>query len=349
MANTPAEQLPRRVAVVGLGYFSQFHLDAWQREAGAQLVAVCDRDAALATEVGEARGVPAYTALQALLADHSVDVVDIVAPPSAHATLVRAALAPGRTVICQKPFSDSVATAERLLAESEAAGCALVVHENFRFQPWHREIYDILRSGTLGEVYQVRFALRPGDGQGRDAYLARQPAFQTMPRFLVHETGVHFVDLFRWWFGDVAAVYADLRQLNPVIAGEDAGLLILHHTNGVRTVFDGNRLADHAASNPRHTMGELFIDAERGELRLDGEGALWLRMRGETAWSPRPVTRPVDMTRFGGGCVAALIAHVVSALRDGSEIENTLADYLPVMRVCEAAYQSQAEGRRIAL
>jgi len=44
-----------------------------------------------------------------------------------------------------------------------------------------------------------------------------------------------------------------------------------------------------------------------------------------------------------------LIAHVVSALRDGSEIENTLADYLPVMRVCEAAYQSQAEGRRIAL
>jgi len=102
MANTPAEQLPRRVAVVGLGYFSQFHLDAWQREAGAQLVAVCDRDAALATEVGEARGVPAYTALQALLADHSVDVVDIVAPPSAHATLVRAALAPGRTVICQR-------------------------------------------------------------------------------------------------------------------------------------------------------------------------------------------------------------------------------------------------------
>ena len=51
-------------------------------------------------------------------------------------------------------------------------------------------------------------------------------------------------------FGDVSHVYADLRRLNPVIAGEDAGLILFDFANGARGLFDGNRLADHRASQP---------------------------------------------------------------------------------------------------
>ncbi|MEM7378187.1 MAG: Gfo/Idh/MocA family oxidoreductase [Pseudomonadota bacterium] len=351
MNDREGEARPRalRVAVVGLGYFSQFHLQAWAANGDVELVGVCDRQTEVAKRVGEANGVSYALALDGLPAASNLDIVDIIAPPVAHLALVRQALAPGRLVICQKPFCESIADAETLLAEADAVGACIVIHENFRFQPWHREVRDVLQSGALGQVYQARFALRPGDGQGPEAYLARQPAFQRMPKLLIHETGVHFVDLFRWWFGEIDSVYADLRRLNPVIAGEDAGVVIMHHASGVQSVFDGNRLADHVAADRRRTMGELVIEGADGELRLDGDGQLHRRAHGALDWVAVPVTRPVDDTQFGGGCVAELINHAVAAHRRGQPPENALAAYLPVMRVTEAAYTSAAEGRRVTL
>ena len=63
------------------------------------------------------------------------------------------------------------------------AGITFVVHENFRFQPWYREARRLLEAGALGDVYNLSFRLRPGDGQGPRAYLDRQPYFQQMSRF----------------------------------------------------------------------------------------------------------------------------------------------------------------------
>ncbi len=71
----------------------------------------------------------------------------------------------------------------------------------------------------------------------------------------MHETAVHWIDTFRYLFGNPLAVYADLRQINPVIAGEDAGMILFDHPGGVRSLFDGNRHIDHAADNHRRTMG----------------------------------------------------------------------------------------------
>ena len=56
---------------------------------------------------------------------------------------------------------------------------------------------------------KLTFRLRTGDGQGPDAYLSRQPYFQKMEHFLVHETAVHWIDTFRFLLGDINAVYAD--------------------------------------------------------------------------------------------------------------------------------------------
>jgi predicted dehydrogenase len=82
--------------------------------------------------------------------------------------------------------------------------CA-VVHENFRFQPWHREIKGLLEAGTVGtRLHSLTFRSRPGDGWGPGAYLNRQPYFRTMPRLLLHETGVPFIDTFRYLAGEQA-------------------------------------------------------------------------------------------------------------------------------------------------
>mgnify|MGYP000569074738 CR=1 FL=1 len=338
----------RRVAVVGLGYFSQFHLAAWAAQPGAVLTDVCDLDAARAADAAARYGAQAHESLDTVLAGEP-DILDVVVPPAAQDAVIRQALAPGRTIICQKPFCTSLPQAEALTDAAEAAGTKLVIHENFRFQPWYRRIRELLEAEELGALYQARFALRPGDGRGPAAYLDRQPGFQAMPRFLILETGVHFIDVFRWLFGEIDSVYADLRQLNPAIAGEDAGLLLLTHGSGMRSLFDGNRLADHVAENPRRTMGEMEIEAEAGSLRLDGAGRLGLRRFGAQAFEPVHLNRPVDSESFGGGCVAALIAHVVAALDGQAPFENEARDYLPVMRAVDAAYRSAAKARAIAL
>lgn len=338
-----------RVAVAGLGYFSRFHLNAWATQPGARLVGLCDRDPGRLAAARAQYAVAGARALTALLRDCSPDIVDIVAPPDAHGDLIRAALAPGRLLICQKPFCRSLQEARQVMDEADAAGTAVVIHENFRFQPWYRQIRRVLESGRMGQIYQARFALRPGDGRGPRAYLDRQPAFQTMPRLLIQETGVHFVDLFRWLLGDIRTVYAQLRRLNPAIAGEDAGTMILTHVDGAVSVLDGNRLSDHVTPDPRRTMGEMTIEGEGGTLCLDGSGQVLLRRFGESDCETVPLDDPVDTGSFGGGCVAALIAHVVAAWGSGKLPENTARDYFHVMEAAEAAYRSAADGRLISL
>ena len=339
---------PYRVGVVGLGYFSQFHLAAWQAHPEVELVAVTDLDAARREWAAAEYAAPVVEDLAGVLTAEP-DIMDIVAPPPAHAALIRACLAAERTLICQKPFCTSLEEARAVTDKATSTGTRIIIHENFRFQPWHRTIHDLIADGALGQVYSARFALRPGDGRGPEAYLARQPAFQTMPRLLIHETGVHFIDLFRWLLGEVTAVYADLRQLNPVLAGEDAGVLMMDHAGGARSIFDGNRLSDHVSDNPRRTMGEMVIEADGGTVTLDGAGRVWLRAFGTQEAQQVPLVSAPDDASFGGGCVAALIGHVVDALKGRAAFENEAADYLPVIALTDLAYASAAAGRKLAV
>ena len=76
---------------------------------------------------------------------------------------------------------------------------------------------------------------------GSGAYLDRQPYFRIMPRLLVFETGVHFVDVFRYLVGEVRQVYAALRRRNAVIAGEDAGLVLFEFDDGATGIWDASR------------------------------------------------------------------------------------------------------------
>ncbi|RYH11275.1 Gfo/Idh/MocA family protein [Tropicimonas sp. IMCC6043] len=339
---TGAETL--RVACVGAGYFSQFQYESWARIDRVVLVGSCNRN------IDKARrtGFPAYSDLDLMIRETRPDLLDIILPPVVHAATIRTALAAGvKTLICQKPFCNDIDEAQRMIAEADAAGARIVIHENFRFQPWYRRIRAAIEAGAVGALQQVSFRLRPGDGQGPDAYLDRQPYFRTMERFLVRETGIHWVDTFRYLLGDPLSVYADLRQVNPAIAGEDAGYVLFEHPGAVRALFDGNRCLDHDAKDLRRTMGEALVEGTDGTISLTGDGAVTLRRFGG---SEMVELLPPDRTEgFGGDCVHALQSHVVSGLLDGTALENPAQDYLTVMRIEQAIYESARTGRKIAL
>ena len=328
-----------RVGCIGAGYFSQFHYEAWHRIDGVQPVASVNREVSKA----EATGLAAYDNVPDMLSDHSPDIVDIITPPETHLEFIRLALAATpKAIICQKPFCNNMDEAQEAARLSKAAGAPIVVHENFRFQPWYRAIKSAIEAGMIGDVLQLTFRLRPGDGQGPDAYLDRQPYFQQMPRFLVHETAVHWIDTFRFLMGPPSRVFADLRRMNPVIAGEDAGHILFDCGNGARAMFDGNRLLDHAAVNTRCTMGEALVEGTEGTIVLHGDGSVHRREFGQT--DAVEVLPPTTHQGFGGDCVYHLQSHVVAALQGRGQLENTAEEYLPVMSIEDAIYRSSSQG-----
>ncbi len=331
-----------RVACMGAGYFARFHYEAWRKLQRVRLVGACDRD----PEKAKATGLSAFDDLDTMLKMASPDLLDIITPPPTHLPAIKAAIDKGvRAIICQKPFCTSLLEAREAADLAQKAGVVLVVHENFRFQPWYRAIKQALNEDLIGDLLQLTFRLRTGDGQGPEAYLDRQPYFQTMPKLLIHETGVHWVDTFRYLLGEPEAVYADLRKLNPVIAGEDAGYFVFDYANGVRALFDGNRLLDHAAENCRTTLGEALVEGTRGTLTLAGDGSVHLRHFGSIEDGVLLPAR--DWDGFGGDCVKNLISHVVDGVLDGEPLENEASDYLKVIAIEQAIYESDRLGQKI--
>lgn len=333
-----------RVAGIGAGYFAAFHYEAWNRIDAVQLVGAADTDLSKA----KATGAPAFSSPQEMLAATRPDIIDIITPPSTHLQMIEMALSfRPKGIICQKPFCRDLKEAQQATRLAQEAGIPLVVHENFRFQPWYRAMKQALDAGAIGAPLQLSFRLRPGDGQGADAYLSRQPYFRDMTRFLVHETAVHWIDTFRFLLGSPARVFAELRQLNPAISGEDAGLILFDHGRGRRALFDGNRLLDHAAENTRCTMGEAMLEGETGTLALYGDGSVHLRGFGEL--TERQILPPSSYHGFGGDCVFHLQSHVVAALHGQGCFENLAEDYLSVLAIEDAVYRSSNEGRWIDL
>ncbi|WP_108661414.1 Gfo/Idh/MocA family protein [Acuticoccus kandeliae] len=339
---------PLKVAAFGTGFFSQYHYDAWSRIAGVELAGICvhsnrDRAEEFAKRYGAAA---VFTDPEEMLDRTKPDLVDIITTPESHASIYDEVAARRIPAICQKPLAPSFPEARALAATAGDAGALLVAHENWRFKPWNREARRLIDAGAIGEPYNILFRMRPGDGQGPRAYLDRQPYFQQMPRFLIHETGVHMIDVFRYLFGEMNGVMARLRRLNPVIAGEDSGIVVFSFASGAAGVLDGNRLADFEAENTRLTMGEMILDGSEGSIRLDGAGNLRLRARGkperlhEYTWENRG---------YAGDCVYALQRHVVEHLRTGSPVENTAREYLRNIEIEEAIYRSHDEGAWIEL
>ena len=337
-----------KLCTLGAGYFSQFHYRAWQRIGSVQLAGICDRNAGAVDQIGALfPSARCYTDLETMLDREQPDVLDIIVPPSAHLDAIRSATDRGINVICQKPFCGTLDDARRAADMAEHAGTMLIVHENFRFQPWYGKLRDLLQGGSLGEVYGATFRLRPGDGQGGGANLGRQPYFRDMPRFMVHETGVHYVDVFRYLFGEVEAVTARLRRINPLIAGEDAGIIVLEMADGMTATLDANRLSDHPASNRRRTLGEMLVETEAGAVSISGDGTIIMRRHLENAAEPIDyVWQDVD---FGGDCVYRTQVAAVAALLGQAAAVNTASQYLVNLRIEEAIYESHEQGRRIVL
>ncbi len=124
-----------RGGLIGCGFFAANHLNAWRDVEGAEIVALCDRDAGRLAETAARFGIArTYGDAAEMLAAEGLDFVDIATTVASHRPLVELAAGAGVHMVCQKPFAGSMADARAMVAAVEAAGRVLMVHENFRWQ-----------------------------------------------------------------------------------------------------------------------------------------------------------------------------------------------------------------------
>ncbi|MEO8685557.1 MAG: Gfo/Idh/MocA family oxidoreductase, partial [Devosia sp.] len=174
-----------RVGVIGCGFFSSNHLNAWRDLADAELVAVCDTDMGKAQAAAQQFGVRAYDSAEAMLASERLGLVDIVTQVRSHRPLVELCLKAGVPTIVQKPFGLSLDDCVAMRDLSEQLGVPLAVHENFRFQAPMQFAKQILDSGEIGETNWARISFRTGF----DIY-GGQPYLRTEEKFVINDLGV---------------------------------------------------------------------------------------------------------------------------------------------------------------
>lgn len=331
---------------VGAGYFSQFHYEAWSRIPQVEIVGICDQELTKAETLANQYGVQNTSSnLEKLLDETEPDFIDVITRPDSHAAIVELAASRGIDVICQKPLAPTIEEAVQLVESADASGIRLMVHENFRFQPWHREIHRLINEGTIGDqLLTLSCRTRTGDGWQSDAYLARQPYFVEMPRFLIYETGVHFVDTFRYHAGEIEGVFASLRKLNQNIRGEDAGVVLFEFANQAEGIWDASRFHESNCSNPRYTFGDFLFDGSAGSIRLSGDGTIRIQPHGE----PEFVHNYQHSDRnFAGDCVFYTQQHFIHGLLEQRPFETDGREYLKTLRVQEAIYESARTGQPV--
>ncbi len=332
-----------KAVAVGAGYFSHFQYEAWQRIPEVTVTAFCNRNAERAKPIIENYGIPRhYTDYREMLEKEKPDFVDIITPPPTHLEMCRIAAELGIHVICQKPLAPTFEEAKQIVEITDQAGVRFMVHENWRFQPWYREIRKLLDAGVVGDtIHSIYFRSRMGDGWGEDAYIPRQPYFRDYPRLLVYENGVHFIDTYRYLVGEIKDVYAVLKKLNPVITGEDYAAVVFNFASGATGLWDANRYNECNFKNPRYTFGEMLIDAKAGSIRLYLDGRITIQPLGE---KERAHEYRHEDRAFSGDCCYTTQRHFIDRMLDGKPFETNGHEYLKTLAVQEAVYESASKN-----
>ncbi|MGW4487544.1 Gfo/Idh/MocA family protein [Amycolatopsis sp. NPDC004368] len=124
------------------------------------LAAIASRDVSRAHEFATKHRIPeVHASYEELLADPSIDAVYNPTPNGLHGRWTLAALAAGKHVLCEKPFTANAAEARLVADAADAAGLVVMEAFHYRYHPFTRRMEELLASGELGEVQHIETAV----------------------------------------------------------------------------------------------------------------------------------------------------------------------------------------------
>ena len=320
-----------RVAVVGIGWWSDVLADAAVRS-GAIEIAACytrsdDKRAAFAAKYA----CQAAASYDEILSDRNIEAVINTTPNNVHLATTRMAAEAGKHVFLDKPIANTVAEGRDIARVCEAAGVVLALGYQRRRESHFRWIKAEIDAGRFGKLVQAECNISR-DRLGKIDLSSWRYQATGMPGGVMLQIGIHYVDVLEMLIGPVRRVSAASAQL--VLPGDnpDVANLILEHECGAIS----NLTASYASASEYYMMNVYGKEASAYYDRFSG--LRWLR-RGETA--PRAVAMsPNDTIREELDEFAACIRNGAKPETDGWWAARNLA-------VVTAGIQSAREGRAI--
>jgi predicted dehydrogenase len=336
-------------AVIGCGAISEFHFKGWQRVKGAEILAVCDAQEEKARQRAREFGIQkVYRSYPSMLDVERPDFVDVITRPEAHREIVLELVRRRIPTICQKPFAPSLAEAQEMVEVAERAGVPLMVHENWRWRRWYRQIKQWIEHGQLGSPCYAHFLFHsdtvlPDYGRGVAPNLQRYPYLLEMPRLILYEFGIHLVDIFRFLFGEPIRLCGMSRRRSPLVQGEDHVVLLLE-TETQMAALDLSWGSWGRRSSV--VLEEVLIEGDQGYVVMDAESRLRLESATQQAilgpYAPDYAEHYVDSFH-------QTEQHFYDCLLQGKEFETSGRDNLKTLAITLKAYDSFASGEALRL
>lgn len=325
------------IAFLGTGSIADYHLAGLNAVPRADVAVVVGRDPAKAAAVARRHGVRASSIdLAATLARADIHAVVVATPDDTHEEIAVAAAAAGKAILLQKPMAGDSAACRRILAAARAARVDLQVSFMHRHFEEVSAAQTLIAAGAIGAVTSLRMRnATPGpDWAGWFFDRAR------VSGGVVHQLGVHGIDLLRVFCGPIDSVAATTAILRPARVLADGRRVRVENPDSAWATygFSSGAIASHEMS---------MIEAagcDRFRLEIYGStGTIWLRSeRGPLAWTRSGgagwQSPPLPAPPFGQRHHQRWIDGILGV----EPPENTAEDALAGILVAEAIARSAA-------
>lgn len=255
----------------------------------------------------------------------------VLLPNHLHFEIVRQALERGLHVFCEKPLAQNVAEALALKAIAEKSGRVLMVDFNQRYLDRDRVLKQVVAEARLGKILSVR-AFHNQDLRGLKSFAPLHR--EITGGGVIHNAGIHFINLFLHWFGDVAHVSARFEnRALPVECGEDTAHCRFWFRNGVTATLDASLAGAVDTTYERveftGTDGELSSDLKKGNILCRHKSNPQLKIPCRAEIMSDSVFNALD--------------HFAQCVKKGARPETGVDDFIKTMKVIEALTLSARE------
>lgn len=320
-----------KVGLIGGGGIVTAHLRGYRAHAD-RIAVTCVSD--IVPEVAQARaaelGVPGYTDFRAMLAQQELDAVDICLPHHLHAEAIAAAAAAGRHVLCEKPLCLTAEEARSVQQAVRAAGITVMCAHNQLFLPAVAKAKELLDSGAIGTLYEVR-ATDCFYNDFDPATMGWRATSRTSGGGELIDTGYHPTYLLLHLAGapPLEATALLSRHRLSFAEGEDSAQVLVRFANGVV-----GHLVTSWAYDPPPTTERFLAVGDQGSLTSDGTELSVYHRSGATEHYRFP---PVDT-------FVAEIGHFADALISGTPPLHTEKEGIEALGMILAAYVGARTG-----
>ena len=324
-----------KVGVIGLGFFGSRHARVYAQHPAAELVGVCDSDAARRIEVSGHLGATAYADAAALLAQPDIAAISICLPDRLHETAAIAAAEAGKTILLEKPLAHSAGAAKRIVDAVEANGVRLMIGHILRFDTRYVQVFHAAEPERLGEVIHLR-AKRNGTRS-----TARRLGSASSILFYM---GVHDVDAMQWIARSrISRVYAQKREVLGT-GNEDALYAALNFENGAIGSLDYSWAWPDGLMNGFRSAFEIVGTKTAAALDVSDQG-LYFTDDAATRGGDTHLWPEIN-GRIGGG-LADEIDHFVTATLSGVPYLQHYREAYDAIPVLDALAESAHSGQPV--